>query len=321
MHHNQNLKPNLPIDSAAQSQPDAASILSALAAMAKAAPQPAPATASAPVPAVLNAGGPYANSNSADPRVRNMKSPTQSIVTPAIPVPGPPPPPAPSSNPLAALAALLPQAKSASFSPVTNISQPQSVVPGIDTQKLTIIQLLLQQGIPIEQITAILAAQQPPTTAPPQPQQPLPHPFSPEPRGRRRHSPSRSRSPPPHRRSYSRSISRSPPRRGRRQDTFDSPPPQRRRGSPSYDDFRGRSRSRSRSPPLQQRRRSPPPRERSPFRKQVVPVVSEKDYKPRYIEWDDSLKPDRFRGIYILPIEANVSIESDLVCWRRYKSD
>ena len=49
---------------------------------------------------------------------------------------------------------------------------------------------------------------------------------------------------------------------------------------------------------------SPPPRERSPLRKggQGPPVVDERDYKPRFVEWDDSLKPDRIRGIFNHPM-------------------
>ena len=48
---------------------------------------------------------------------------------------------------------------------------------------------------------------------------------------------------------------------------------------------------------------SPPPRERSPLRKggQGPPVVDDRDFKPRFIEWDDSLKPDRIRGIFPHP--------------------
>lgn len=100
--------PNSLIESAptnSTNPPDAASILSALAAMAKTAPPAAPpATASAPPPHV----GSFANStNSADPRMRNAFSPPQSIATPALP--SQPAPPA--ANPLAALAALLPQAQ------------------------------------------------------------------------------------------------------------------------------------------------------------------------------------------------------------------
>ena len=159
----------------------------------------------------------------------------------------------------------------------------QPAAPAIDSQKLAIIQLLLQQGVSLEQVATLLNAQQP--------QQPQ---YPPSPRGRR----SRSRSPPPRRRSPSRSIS--PPARGRgrgrRRDSFDSPPP-RRRGSPSYDDYRRGSPSRSRSPPPGRRRNSPPMRERSPLRKALPTVTDEKDYKPRFVEFDESLKPDRIRGI------------------------
>ena len=103
--------PNSLIESAptnSANPPDAASILSALAAMAKTAPPAAPpAIATAPPPAVHGVGS-FANStNSADPRMRNAFSPPQSIATPALP--SQPAPPA--ANPLAALAALLPQAQ------------------------------------------------------------------------------------------------------------------------------------------------------------------------------------------------------------------
>jgi DNA-binding transcriptional MerR regulator len=163
--------------------------------------------------------------------------------------------------------------------------------PPIDPQKLAIIQLLLQQGVPIEQVATILNAQ-PQSQQPPVAQQ---YPLSP--RSRRRDS--RSRSPPQRRRSPSRSIS-PPPRgrgRGRRRDSFDSPPPRRRR-SPSYDDYRRRSPSRSRSPPANFRRNSPPPRKASPIRK-PPPITELKELKPRFIEYDESLKPDRIRGISI----------------------
>lgn len=268
--------------------PDPVSILSALAAMAKnpqaAAPQPPQPVTSA-----------YVNStNSADPRVRNAFSPPQQISTPqSFPAPAPPQSQAgPVTNPLAALAALLPQAQQA--------QQPAVAAPAVDTQKLAIIQLLLQQGVPIEQVAAILNAQ---TQAQPQQLQPqIPQTYPLSPRGRRRDS--RSRSPPPRRRSPSRSVSPPPARgrgRGRRRDSFDSPPPPRRRRSPSYDDYRGGSPSRSRSPPPARRRQSPTPRERSPLRKggQGLPVVDERNYKSRFIEWDDSLKPDRIRGSLI----------------------
>jgi DNA-binding transcriptional MerR regulator len=164
----------------------------------------------------------------------------------------------------------------------SNYRQPAAAA--IDPQKLAIIQLLLQQGVSLEQVATLLNTQQPQ-----QSQYPVP------PRGRR--SRSRSRSPPPRRRSPSRSIS--PPARGRgrgrRRDSFDSPPPRRRR-SPSYDDYRMRSPSRSRSPPQARRRNSPHIRERSPLRK-LPAVTDEKDYKPRFVEYDESLKPDRIRGI------------------------
>jgi len=174
---------------------------------------------------------------------------------------------------------------------VRNLISSQPVAtPAIDPQKLAIIQLLLQQGVPVDQVAAILNPQ-------PLVQQQLPPQYPLSPRTRTRDPSSISRSPPPRRRSPSPSIS--PPRgrgRGRRRDSFESPPPRRRR-SPSYDDYRGRSPSRSRSPPPR-RRDSPPPRQRSPFRKpaQGPPVIDEKDHKPRFIEWDDTLKPDRIRG-------------------------
>jgi hypothetical protein len=86
--------------------PDAASILSALAAMAKTAPVTSP-----PIGA-----GSFANSiNPADPRVRNVKSPLRPIITPA-PVPIQPQA-APAANPLAAFAALFPQAATYSHPP------------------------------------------------------------------------------------------------------------------------------------------------------------------------------------------------------------
>ena len=92
---------NVNIDIAPTGPPDATSILSALAEMAKAPPAPAPH-----VPAPLNP-------NAADPRFRNGMSPPQPTIAPAIIPPQLPPPPAvqslPAANPLAALAALLPQ--------------------------------------------------------------------------------------------------------------------------------------------------------------------------------------------------------------------
>jgi len=187
----------------------------------------------------------------------------------------------------------------------------QSSLPAIDPQKLAIIQLLLQQGVPLEQVTAILSQTQPAQASQP------PFPLSPDRYGRRRDSRSRSRSPPP--RSPYRAGS--PPRgrgRGRRRESFDSPPPRRRR-SPSYDDYRGnrRSPSRSRSPPTR-KARSPPRKERSPVRK-GLPQIDPQDYKPRYIEWDDSLKPDRIRGIFANGSVANDSIESNVVCGRSYE--
>lgn len=267
---------------------DAASILSALAQMAKAPPATVPPAPQVPAPL---------NSNAADPRFRNAMSPPQPLITPAIIPPQPPPVQTqPAANPLAALAALLPQAPQYSLQHsqfnLTRHPAPAPAPPAIDTQKLAIIQLLLQQGVPIEQVTAILTAQQP---AQPPPQHQNQYPLTP-PRGRPR---SRSRSPPPpRRRSPSRSISPPPTRgrgrgRGRRRDDFNSPPPpQRRRRSPSYDDYRRPQSppSRSRSPPP--RRRSPPARERSPLRSSAPDI---KDFKPRFIEWDDSLKPDRIR--------------------------
>jgi len=266
----------------------------------------APPAATAPasqVPAPLNP-------NAADPRFRNAMSPPQPTIAPAIIPPQLPPAPAvqpvPAANPLAALAALLPQQPQLYFptSSQINLDVRQPAAPAIDTQKLTIIQLLLQQGVPIEQVTAILTAQQPAQLVPLPQQQPQQqaadksqYPISPPPRGRAR---SRSRSPPPpRRRSPSRSISPPSPRgrgrgRGRRRpDDFNSPPPpQRHRRSPSYEDYRRPQSpsSRSRSPPPP-RRRSPPPRERSPHRS----GPGTKEFKPRFIETDDSLKPDRIR--------------------------
>jgi hypothetical protein len=260
--------------------------------MAKNAPA-APPPAQQPQPVASS----YGNSTySADPRVRNAFSPPQQISTPQS-YPAAPQPQsqlAPAPNPLAALAALLPQAQ-----------QPQQpAAPAIDTQKLAIIQLLLQQGVPIDQVAAILNAQaQAQSQSQPQLATQIPQNYPLSPRGRRRDS----RSPPPRRRSPSRSPSPPPARgrgRGRRRDSFDSPPPQRRRRSPSYEDYRRGSPSRSRSPPPGRRRMSPPPRERSPLRKggQGPPVVDERDYKPRFVEWDDSLKPDRIRGIFNHPM-------------------
>lgn len=279
---------------AAASVPDAASVLSALAAMAKNAPPAAPPVTQ---PSTSYGGGSIGNSgNPADPRGRNAISPPQQLVTP-VSIPSAQPNPPTSAATLAALTALLPQAVPYNphfFTIFPNLSQPAA--SAIDPQKLALIQLLLQQGVPIDQITTILngqQSQQPQTSAAPQS-----YPLSP--RARRRESRSMSRSPPPRRRSPSRSIS-PPPRgrgRGRRRDSFDSPPPRRRR-SPSYDDYRRRSPSRSRSPPGR-RRGSPPLRERSPLRRNsnnIPPVIDEKDYKPRFIEHDDTLKPDRIRGI------------------------
>jgi hypothetical protein len=255
--------------------------------MAKAPPAPVPAPAVQPTPVAA------ANlSHFADPRARNPLNPPLQPTFPAAPA-HIQPAPAAVPNQLAALAALLPQANS--YSPNLNnlIDETrQPTAPAIDPQKLTLIQLLLSQGVSVEQIATLLntpaATAQPQTT---QPHPPTAFAHSPEVR-------SRSRSPPRGRGRISPSIS--PPRnrgRGRRRDSFDSP--SRRRRSPSYDDYR-RPPSRSRSPPP--RRRSPPPvRERSPLRSPLrsrpPPVVDEKDYKPRFLEWDDSLKPDRIRGI------------------------
>jgi protein NRD1 len=224
-------------------------------------------------------------------------SPPQRTVMPAILPPQQPPqlPPQPAANPLAALAALLPQTQPYSpHHPQSNLSrQPAAApAPAIDAQKLAIIQLLLQNGVPIEQITAILNAQQAAAQPPPPQHLQNQYPLSPS-RGR-----PRSRSPPPRRRSPSRSLSPPPGRgrgrgaRGRRREDFHSPPPQRRRRSPSYEEYRRPgSPSRSRSPPPP-RRRSPPVRDRSPLR---APAAEPKEFKPRFIEWDDSLRPDRIR--------------------------
>src|SRR5271169_4982284 len=175
--------------------------------------------------------------------------------------------------------------------------------PPVDPQKLAIIQLLLQQGVSIEQVATILNAQQP-QQAPVSQQYPL------SPRGRLRDS--RSRSPPPRRRSPSRSMS-PPPRgrgRGRRRDSLDSPPPRRRR-SPSYDDYRRRSPSRSRSPPLKFRRNSPPPRKASPVRK-PPPITELTELKPLFIEYDESLKPDRIRGTSVVNLVLIVVLSRTL---------
>jgi hypothetical protein len=138
----------------------------------------------------------------------------------------------------------------------------------------------MQQGVPVEKIAEILQAQSTQPVGATVPAQ-----VFPDSNPRERRPTSRSRSPPQRRRSpYSRSP---PPRRPiRRRD--DSPPPRPRRGSPVYEDYGARSRS----PPPPARRRSPPPRERSPIRKAPPPM----EIKPRYIEWDESLKPDRIRG-------------------------
>jgi hypothetical protein len=244
--------------------------------MAQSVPQKAPPTQSSETS--------IATPTTADFRVRQALP--QLIATPVTHVPAP----APVSsvpNPLAALSALLPQTNKSTLQHLpTHSSQPQlhQQPPAIDAQKLAIIQLLVQQGVPVEQITAILQAQ--PTSTPPVPT--IQPPFL-DPRPRQRRPLSRSRSPPPRRRSsFSRSpspLSRRPPPRRR----DDSPPQRVRRGSPVYGDYR----SRSRSPPSAVRRRSPPPRERSPIRKSAPPPT---EFKPRYLEWDDSLKPDLIRG-------------------------
>ena len=253
----------------------------------------------APAPAPPAADGSFGNStNPADPRFRNIISPPQTFVTPSIP-----PQQAPTvPNPLAALAALLPQAQSYVPYKYVKSDNRQPATPSIDPQKLAIIQLLIQQGFSIEQIAPILNAQQQQQQ---QQQQQAPQQYPLSPRGRRRDS--RSRSPPPRRRSPSRSLSPPPRGRGRgnrRRENFDSsPPPQRYRRSPSYDDYRRRSPSRSRSPP-NFRRNSPPPRERSPIQKKPPPITELKEIKPRYIEYDDSLKPDRIRGNIPHPFES-----------------
>ena len=89
--------------------PDAASILSALAAMAKSAPPPAPSPAPPPPSAA-----PFGSQTSAaDPRVRNvvLSQPQATIApTPAQAAAAAVQPPA-NVNPITALAALLPQAQ------------------------------------------------------------------------------------------------------------------------------------------------------------------------------------------------------------------
>jgi hypothetical protein len=72
-------------------------------------PPPPPAVASVVAPAPGASGGSFANPiNAADPRVRNIVSPPQTFVTASLP---PQQAPVTAANPLAALAALLPQAQ------------------------------------------------------------------------------------------------------------------------------------------------------------------------------------------------------------------
>lgn len=100
------------MSSSSTNPPDAASILSALAAMAKSAPPPAPSPA-LPLPsAVVNP--PFGSQTSAaDPRVRNVVlSQPQAAITPTpVQAAAAAVQPAANVNPITALAALLPQAQ------------------------------------------------------------------------------------------------------------------------------------------------------------------------------------------------------------------